>query len=300
MTATGDEDDAFVRLVRLASSVLHSAFRPEVSRLERGAASEPGQAAPASQRSYRSANWPPRASSWSGGPTSATWPSSITAIWSASITVESRWAITMVVRPWRSRRIASVTRVSVATSRLLVASSRMSRAGSASQAGRRRPAGVHRPRGRRVRRLRCRSRGEGQDHRLGADRPGGRLDLLSCRLGAAEADVVGHRGLLTAKAGEQEPVLWELVLLRVPERADLGVQVGADPADLALADAAVSNQRPDQGHGGLCPFASTIGVVSLVIARWLPTQSRPATYTTLRDTTGGRNRRLVPAEVSTV
>jgi hypothetical protein len=50
----------------------------------------------------------------------------------------------------------------------------------------------------------------------------------------------------------------------------------------------------------LCPFASTIGVVSLAIARWLPTQSRPATYTTLRDTTGGRNRRLVPAEVSTV
>jgi|SRR5215213_4928245 hypothetical protein len=99
---------------------------------------------------------------------------------------------------------------------------------------------------------------------------------------------------------KKEPVLWELVLLRVPERADLGVQVGADPADLALADAAVSNQRPDQGHGGLCPFASTIGVVSLAIARWLPTQSRPATYTTLRDTTGGRNRRLVPAEVSTV
>src|SRR5215216_1822050 len=66
---------------------------------------------------------------------------------------------------------------------------------------------------------------------------------------------------------KKEPVLWELVLLRVPECADLGVQVGADPADLALADAAVSNQRPDQGHGGLCPFASTIGVVSLVIAR---------------------------------
>src|SRR5215217_8020148 len=97
---------------------------------------------------------------------------------------------------------------------------------------------------------------------------------------------------------KKEPVLWELVLLRVPERADLGVQVGADSA--ALADAAVSNQRPDQGHGRLCPLASTIGVVSLAIARWLPMPSRPATYTTLRDTTGGRNRRLVPAEVSTV
>jgi hypothetical protein len=59
----------------------------------------PGHAAPASQRPYRSANWPPRASSWSGGPASTTRPSWITAIWSASITVESRWAITMVVRP---------------------------------------------------------------------------------------------------------------------------------------------------------------------------------------------------------
>jgi hypothetical protein len=32
----------------------------------------------------------------------------------------------------------------------------------------------------------------------------------------------------------------------VPERAHFGVQVGADPADLALADAAVGTQGPDQ------------------------------------------------------
>ena len=37
-----------------------------------------------------------------------------------------------------------------------------------------------------------------------------------------------------------------------PERADLGVQVGADPAD--LAHAAVSTQRPDQDHRVLCPL----------------------------------------------
>src|SRR4029450_13500354 len=32
----------------------------------------------------------------------------------------------------------------------------------------------------------------------------------------------------------------------VPEGADLGIQVSADPADLALADPAVGAQRPDQ------------------------------------------------------
>ena len=51
-----------------------------------------------------------------------------------------------------------------------------------------------------------------------------------------------------------------------PERSDLGVQVGADPADLARADAAVSTQRPDQATEGCVCFASTIGVVSLTIA----------------------------------
>jgi hypothetical protein len=42
--------------------------------------------------------------------------------------------------------------------------------------------------------------GEGPDHWLGADRSGGRLDLGPGGLGAAEADVVGHRGPTIAKA----------------------------------------------------------------------------------------------------
>src|SRR6266498_2232594 len=56
------------------------------------------------------------------------------ATWSASITVESRWAMRMVVRPWRRRRRACCRRASVTTSRFEVASSRTSRAGSAIQA----------------------------------------------------------------------------------------------------------------------------------------------------------------------
>ena len=56
-----------------------------------------------------------------------------TAIWSAWAMVDSRWAMMMVVGRsggWR----ASVMRNSLAASRLLVASSRISRAGSAIQA----------------------------------------------------------------------------------------------------------------------------------------------------------------------
>jgi hypothetical protein len=105
-SATGGPSSPAIRM-RVTPTVLRAKLSPAmplspgVSRQERwrGAVSEPGHAAPASQRPYRPANWPPRASSWSGGPASTTRPSSITAIWSASITVESRWAITMVVRP---------------------------------------------------------------------------------------------------------------------------------------------------------------------------------------------------------
>jgi hypothetical protein len=61
-------------------------------------------------------------------------PSETTAIWSAWAMVDSRWAMMMVVLPERRRWRASVMRASEAASRLLVASSRISRAGSAIQA----------------------------------------------------------------------------------------------------------------------------------------------------------------------
>jgi len=61
-------------------------------------------------------------------------PSETTAIWSAWAIVVRRWAMMMVVLPERRRWRASVMRASLAASRLLVASSRISRAGSAIQA----------------------------------------------------------------------------------------------------------------------------------------------------------------------
>jgi hypothetical protein len=146
--------------------------------------------------------------------------------------------------------------------------------------------------------------GEGPDDWLGADRSGGGLDLGPARLRSAEADVVGYRGPVTGKAGEQEPLLGALVLLRVPERAALGVQVGADPAGLALADAAVSIQHPDQATVRGVAFASPIGVVSLTIApgRSKVTHADAGGYP--HHLTGHdwarRNRRLLAAEVSTV
>jgi hypothetical protein len=91
-------------------------------------------AAPATQRSNCSAKRPPRARSPAGVPDSTMRPSETTAIWSAWAMVDSRWAMMMVVRPERSRWRASVVRASEAASRLLVASSRISRAGSAIQA----------------------------------------------------------------------------------------------------------------------------------------------------------------------
>src|SRR5829696_7430474 len=89
-------------------------------------------------------------------------PSETTATWSAWAMVVRRWAMMMVVRPERSRWRASVMRASEAASRLLVASSRMSRAGSASQA-RAKATSWRSPaeRRRRARRLRCRSLGGG-------------------------------------------------------------------------------------------------------------------------------------------
>ena len=67
-------------------------------------------------------------------PDSTMRPSETTAIWSAWAMVDSRWAMMMVVRPERRRWRASVMRDSLDASRLLVASSRISRAGSAIQA----------------------------------------------------------------------------------------------------------------------------------------------------------------------
>ena len=71
--------------------------------------------------------------------------------------------------------------------------------------------------------------GQAGDDLVGPDGAGGGLDLGPGRLGPAEADVVQDR------AREQEPLLWEFVLLRVPERADLGVQACADPTDPPMA-----------------------------------------------------------------
>jgi hypothetical protein len=90
-----------------------------------------------------------------------------------------------------------------------------------------------------------------------------------------------------------------------PGTSDLGVQVGADAADLALADAAVGSQHPDQGHRALCPFREHY-------LRGLADHRRGRSKVVTHDVTGGylhhltgqdwrrRNRRLVPAEVSTV
>jgi hypothetical protein len=104
---------------------------------------------------------------------------------------------------------------------------------------------------------------------------------------------------------ENRNLFWgALVLLRVPERAALGVQVGADPAGLALADAAVSIQHPDQATVRGVAFASPIGVVSLTIApgRSKVTHADAGGYP--HHLTGHdwarRNRRLLAAEVSTV
>jgi hypothetical protein len=141
--------------------------------------------------------------------------------------------------------------------------------------------------------------GQAGDDLVGPDGPGGGLDLGPGRLRPAEADVVQDR------AREQEPLLGALVLLRVPERAALGVQVGADPAGLALADAAVSIQHPDQATVRSVAFASPIGVVSLTIA---PGRSKVVTHADAggypHHLTGHdwarRNRRLLAAEVSTV
>jgi hypothetical protein len=141
--------------------------------------------------------------------------------------------------------------------------------------------------------------GQAGDDLVGPDRAGGRLDLGPGRARAAEADVVQDG------AREQEPLLGALVLLRVPERAALGVQVGADPAGLALADAAVSIQHPDQATVRSVAFASPIGVVSLTIA---PGRSKVVTHADAggypHHLTGHdwarRNRRLLEAEVSTV
>ena len=57
-------------------------------------------------------------------------PSSMTAIRSAFRTVESRWAMMMVVRPWASFSKVSCSLASVTESRAEVASSRISTGGS--------------------------------------------------------------------------------------------------------------------------------------------------------------------------
>jgi hypothetical protein len=70
--------------------------------------------------------------------------------------------------------------------------------------------------------------GQGQDHRLGADRAGGRLDLGPGGVGAAEADVVGHRGPTHRQSWRTGKLRW------CTERRRLVVEFW-----LALANAAI-------------------------------------------------------------
>mmetsp|Transcript_11014 Transcript_11014/g.29955 ORF Transcript_11014/g.29955 Transcript_11014/m.29955 type:complete len:269 (+) Transcript_11014:3387-4193(+) len=72
---------------------------------------------------------PGRALSSACVPTSRIRPAPMTAIWSALSTVVSRWATTKVVRPDKSRSMASCTERSVSVSSALVASSMMIMAG---------------------------------------------------------------------------------------------------------------------------------------------------------------------------
>jgi hypothetical protein len=131
-----------------------------------------------------------------------------------------------------------------------------------------------------------------------------RLLPRAARTGPGHPPLAGGTHPCVRQPGRQ-PLLGALVLLRVPERAALGVQVGADPAGLALADAAVSIQHPDQATVRSVAFASPIGVVSLTIA---PGRSKVVTHADAggypHHLTGHdwarRNRRLLAAEVSTV
>ena len=130
-------------------------------------------------------------------------PSETTAIWSAWAMVDSRWAITMVVRPARRRWRASVMRASLGASRLLVALVRNQQGrvgdpgpGEGDQLAL--PGGQE---GAALADLGVVAVGQAGDDLVGPDRPGGRLDLGPGRLGATEADVVQHH------AREQEAAL---------------------------------------------------------------------------------------------
>jgi len=83
---------------------------------------------------YSRAYAPPAASSSAWVPCSTMCPPSITKITSASRMVDSRWAITKLVRPCRSDAIACWMSTSVLVSTELVASSRMRTAGRARKA----------------------------------------------------------------------------------------------------------------------------------------------------------------------
>ena len=122
-------------------------------------------------------------------------PSSSTTIWSASRTVERRWAIAIVVRPSTSRSSASCTARSVCVSsarRRLVEHEH--RRVAQDRRGRSRCAASRRPRsGSRARRRPCRSPpGSERDQLVDLRRARGRLDLLVGRVGPREAQVLAH------------------------------------------------------------------------------------------------------------
>jgi hypothetical protein len=108
----------------------------------------------------------------------------------------------IVVRPLRSRRRACCTRRSVGHVQVRggLVEDEQGRAGQPGAGEGDQLALAGRQEGAALADLGVEALREGTDHRLGPDRPGGRLDLVSCSLGAAEADVVGHRSPFTAKA----------------------------------------------------------------------------------------------------
>ena len=97
--------------------------------------------------------------------------------------------------------------------------------------------------------------------------------------------------------------LWCALVWASPDHGrELGLDEGLVDGLGGLADAVIHLRclewvqdlqqcRLVKGHRALCPFARTIGLVSLTIARWWPLQSEhlrhrgPATYTTWWDAT---------------
>mmetsp|Transcript_55765 Transcript_55765/g.109164 ORF Transcript_55765/g.109164 Transcript_55765/m.109164 type:complete len:243 (+) Transcript_55765:191-919(+) len=103
-------------------------YKPRTIGASRSEGPPPAVSAPSESRGVRTPEGVPsemgRERSWEWVPLSATFPSFNTQIWSARWTVESRCAITSVVRPFINLSRASCTSLSLCVSRAAVASSR--------------------------------------------------------------------------------------------------------------------------------------------------------------------------------